>query len=300
MYFIIYGFLYLVSLLPFFSLYALSDFVYFILYHVAGYRKKVVFQNLGIAFPEKTQEEKEKIARKFYKNFTDNFIETIKLLSISNQDFLQRAAINLDEVNALAARGKNIQLHSGHQMNWEYAHLAIAKSINLPWVGVYMQITNNALDKLFLKIRSQGNAVMVPAQDIKTKGNTIFKKQYSLGLIGDQNPGAPASAYWLNFFNRPAPFVTGPDKGAVINNTAVVFIKMRKIKRGFYIFEPLIITEEGRSLKKGELTLLYRDFLENSIREQPDNYLWSHRRWKWDWDLKYERKWIDKTKSPTQ
>ncbi|MEP6711117.1 MAG: lysophospholipid acyltransferase family protein [Ferruginibacter sp.] len=299
MYYIIYGLLYLVSLLPFFILYGLSNFAYFIIYHILGYRKKVVFNNLDIAFPEKSAIEKKQIARKFYKNLTDNFIETIKLLSMSEKEFSKRAeTVNLDAVNLLASKGKNIQLHSGHQMNWEYAHLVIAKNIHLRLVTVYMRITNKALDRLFLKIRSHGNALMVAAQDFKSQGHEIFKNQYSLGLVGDQNPGAPQSSFWLNFFNKPAPFVTGPDKSAVINNTAVVFVKMVKLKRGYYNFHCSIITEEASSFKKGELTLLYRDFLEAAIREQPDNYLWSHRRWKFEWEPKYEKKWIDKVDAP--
>jgi KDO2-lipid IV(A) lauroyltransferase len=298
MYYIIYGFLYLISLLPFFILYGISNFAYFILYNVIGYRTAIVKNNLGIAFPEKSEAERKLIAKQFYKNLTDNFIETIKLLSISKKQFAKRAIINLDAVNAIAAKGKNIQLHSGHQMNWEYTHVAIAKNIKIPWLGVYMRINSKAIDRLFLKIRTSGNAVMIATHEIKTKGHSLFKKQYSIGLIGDQNPGDVSTAYWLNFFGRPTPFVTGPDKGAVINNTAVVFIRMRKIKRGYYIFDAEIITENANELKKGELTLLYRDFLEASIRQQPDNYLWSHRRWKYNWSAAHQRKWIDTAPLP--
>ena len=132
MYYIIYGSLYLVSLLPFFILYWISDLAYFIIYRIAGYRKAIVFNNLKIAFPEKTDVERKQIAKQFYKNLIDTFIETIKLLSISEKEFNKRAVINLDECNALGRKGLNIQFQAGHQMNWEYVNWATAKKLEIP------------------------------------------------------------------------------------------------------------------------------------------------------------------------
>jgi Kdo2-lipid IVA lauroyltransferase/acyltransferase len=298
MYHILYGFLYFISLLPFFILYGISDFFAFILYNIAGYRKKVVLQNLDIAFPEKTIKEKKRIARQFYRNLTDTFIESIKLLSLSDKEILRRATINFDEIRQLEEEGRNIQYHSGHQMNWEYGNYAIAMRDSIPFVGVYMRINNKALDKLFYNLRSKKGTVLVAAQEFKNRVHQLFQSQYSLGLAADQNPGVPSSAYWLNFFNRPAPFVTGPDKGARKNSTAVVFVKFIKKKRGFYHFETSVIARDGSQLKDGELTVLYRDFLEETIRQQPDNYLWSHRRWKWGWDPSYKNRWIDRAPAP--
>lgn len=298
MYYIIYGPLYLLSLLPFFILYAISDFVYFIIYRIAGYRKKVVFANLSIAFPEKTAAEREKIAKQFYKNLIDTFIETVKMLSISEKEFNKRAVVNLDECNALAKRGINIQFQSGHQMNWEYVNWAVVKKVEIPFVGIYMKLANKALEKIFYDMREKFGTVLVAATEFRTRMHQVFKEQYSLALAADQNPGSPEHGYWLNFFNKPAPFVTGPDKGARRSNSAVVFVKFVKVKRGYYRFEPTIITENAGTLQEGELTLLYRDFLEATVREHPDNYLWSHRRWKWDYKKQYEKRWIDKSPAP--
>ncbi|MDB5201871.1 MAG: hypothetical protein JWQ27_1280 [Ferruginibacter sp.] len=298
MYYLIYGLLYLFSLLPFFILYAISDFAAFLLYRVFGYRKAIVINNLRIAFPEKNEAEINSIAKKFYTNLCDTFIETIKLLSLSESRIRKRAVIDLDECNALAAKGKNIQFHSGHQMNWEYANYAIALNLKAPWVGVYMRINNKALNKIFYDMRERYGTVLVAAQEFRTRMHSVFNKQYTLGLAADQNPGTPAAASWLYFFGRPTSFVTGPDKGARKNNTAVVFVKFVKVKRGYYRYEPTLITENGADLKEGELTLLYRDFLEQTIRQEPDNYLWSHRRWKWPWLPEYSGKWIDHSPMP--
>lgn len=256
--------------------------------------------NLDIAFPEKSKEEKLMIAKKFYRNLTDTFIETIKLLSISDKEFSRRAVMNLDECNAIAAKGKNLQFSCGHQMNWEYGNWVMSKNIDIQWVGVYMRINNKAIDKLFYDLRSKKGTVLVAAQEFKTRMHSVFSSQYSLGLAADQNPGTPQNAYWLNFFSRPVPFVTGPDRGAIKNNTAVIFTKFVKIKRGYYEFVPTVVTENGSSLKEGELTLMYRDFLEQTIKESPDNYLWSHRRWKWQYKALYKDNWIDNVPAPTE
>jgi KDO2-lipid IV(A) lauroyltransferase len=300
MYYIIYPLLYCLSLLPFFILYRISDFFFFIIYYVAGYRKKVVFQNLDIAFPEKTAGEKEIIARRFYRNLIDTFIETIKLLSISKKNIQARARFDFTEVQAMLNKGKNVQLHSGHQMNWEYGHWSVAWQGTVPWVGVYMRINNKALNRLFFDMRNKGNTVLVAAQEFKVRAHHVFKNQYLLGLLADQNPGVPGKAYWLNFFGKPAPFITGPDKGARKNNTAVFFVNFVKLRRGYYRFDPKLVIENGQELVEGELTLKYRDFLEETIRLDPANYLWSHRRWKWPYKKEYRERWIDTTSEPVE
>ncbi len=302
MYYIIYPILYALSLLPFFILYGISNFFFYITYYVAGYRKKVVLSNLDIAFPEKTGKEKTAIAKQFYRNFIDTFIEAIKLLSISEKAFKKRAVMDFSAITALLNKGKNVQLHSGHQMNWEYGHWAVATQVSVPWIGIYMRINNKALNRIFYKIRNIEKTVLVAAHEFKSRAHACFKQQYTIGLAADQNPGNPANAYWINFFSRPAPFVTGPDKGARKNNTAVVFVRFVKLKRGYYRFDAEVITENAATLKEGELTLMYRDFLEKTIRRNPDNYLWSHRRWKWPYLPAYAHRWMDNTpaKEPEQ
>ena len=243
-------------------------------------------------------EERKKIASRFYKNLVDTFIETIKLLSISEKSFNKRAFVDIDKCNALAKKGLNIQFQSGHQMNWEYINWAFAKKMQIPFVGVYMKISNKSLDKIFYNLREKFGTVLVAANEFKERKHQVFCSAYSLALAADQNPGSPDHAYWLYLFSKPTPFVTGPDKGARKNESAVVFVKFVKVKRGYYRFEPTILTENAASLKEGELTLLYRDFLEKTIREHPDNYLWSHRRWKCCYKEEYAAQWIDRTKAP--
>ena len=298
MYYIIYPLLYLVSLLPFFILYGISDFFAFLLYHVIQYRRDVVFSNLAIAFPEKTGEERKKIAKKFYRYFTDTMIESLKFISISKKQLLKRSTGSFNIINELIDKGCSINLMAAHQFNWEYANLLYALNLQIPFVGIYMPIKNKIFNKIFFDIRCRYGTVLISAHDFKNKMHDVFKNQYMLGLAADQNPGAAASGYWMNFFGKPTPFVTGPEKGAVKNNAAVVYVGFKKIKRGCYHFETTLLTGQSGNTKTGELTCMYRDALEKTIREDPANYLWSHRRFKFEWKEEYKDLWVDVHASP--
>ncbi len=299
MYYIVYPLLYLVSLLPFFILYLISDFIAFLLYHVIRYRKKVVMSNLAIAFQDKSTEERIKIAKRFYQYFTDTFIESLKFISISKKELLKRVTGSFDLINSLIDKGDNINLMAGHQFNWEYANLLYSINLKIPFVGIYMPVENKIFNKVFLDVRSRYGTILISAPDFKNKMHDVFKKQYLLALAADQNPGNPLSAYWLNFFGRPTPFASGPEKGAIKNNAAVVYVGFNKIKRGHYNFTTTLLTEQSATTKTGELTCLYRDILEKTIKQDPANYLWSHRRFKFEWKEEYKNLWVDeKTEIP--
>ena len=287
LYYIVYGFLYVLSLLPLRVLFLISDLAYFILYYITGYRRELVANNLKIAFPEKTDEERKKIAKQFYLNFTDTFVETIKMISISRKELEKRSQCEVDYINELIAKGLNIHIMAGHQFNWEFANLVYATYVQIPFVGIYMPMNNKIFDKISFKFRSRYGTIMISAKDFKNKMHTVFSNQYILALAADQNPGNPANAYWLNFFGKPAPFVTGPGKGAVKNNTAVVFVGFEKVKRGYYKFHIVPITENGSSHTPEQLTIIYKNALEDTIRKNPSNYLWSHRRWRHEWKKEY-------------
>lgn len=287
MYYIVYGFLYVISLLPLRLLYLLSDLTYFILYHMAGYRKELVSSNLLIAFPEKTEEEREKIAKQFYLNFTDTIIETVKMISITRKELERRSQCEVDYINELIAKGRNIHIMVGHQFNWEFANLVYAGLLRIPFVGIYMPVNNKIFEKISFKFRSKNGTIMISVKDFKNKMHKVFSDQYILALAADQNPGYPGNAYWLNFFGKPAPFVTGPAKGAVKNNTAVVFVGFEKVKRGYYKFHIEPMAENGASHTPEQLTIMYKNILEETIRNNPSNYLWSHRRWRHEWKEGY-------------
>jgi KDO2-lipid IV(A) lauroyltransferase len=244
--------------------------------------------NLLIAFPEKTQEERVIIAKEFYHNFLDTFIETLKFLSLSDKEFSKRLSGNFELLSALYATGQNVQIHSGHFFNWEYMNWGLSRNTPYPFIGVYLEITNKAFNKVMLKIRGRYNSIMVSTYTFKTKFHTLSKGRYALGLAADQN-AHPGQGYWLPFFGKLTPFVTGPEKSARINNAAIVLVHYYKVKRGFYEANFELLTTSSKDFARGEITKKYVAYLEDCIRKKPSNYLWSHRRWKWDYNESFKK-----------
>jgi len=287
LYYIVYGLLYLVSLLPLRVLYVVSDFAYFILCYVIGYRKKVVFSNLKQAFPERSETDRKKIARKFYRNFTDNFIEFIKLLSASPACIEKHFRGDYSIPLRLSDQGKRCQALLAHNFNWEWGCLAVALNVKHLFLVVYMPISNKIVDKIFMKVRSKTGGVMLPATGMRNAIIPYRSSTYMLALVADQNPGTPANAFWFNFFGKATPFVRAPESGARRGNIPVLFCKIIKERRGYYKIFFEMLEENPGTLKEGELTKKYVDRLEDFISEYPEMWLWSHRRWKWDWKEGY-------------
>jgi len=292
MYYIVYGLLYLLSLLPLRVLYILSDGFYALVYYALGYRRKVVMSNLQIAFPEKTEAERKAIGKKFYKNFIDSFIETIKMVSASDAYIEKRVSGNWELLNEVYSTGRSLQIHLGHTFNWEWANLVGAKLMRYTFLGVYMPINNKTFDRLFRKLRSKSGSVLLPATDMRRAMIPWRNKQYAIGLVADQAPSNPEKSFWLSFFGKPTPFVTGPETGARASNIPVVFANIEKKRRGYYNVVFTVAEDQPATLERGELTLRYARYLENVIRQQPDMWLWSHRRWKREWKEDYQKLWI--------
>jgi len=296
MYYLLYGPLYLLSLLPMRVLYILSDGIYGLVYHVFGYRKKVVMGNLLIAFPEKTEAERIRIAKKFYHNFLDSFIEVIKLISASDAFLQKRFTLDASVLEDLYKSGKGCQVHLGHTFNWEWGQLVLTKLTKYKILVVYMPITNAAFEKLFYRLRTRSGNVFLPATDMKNAMGPYLDTQYLMALVADQNPGNPTTAWWLNFFGRPTPFVSGPEKGAQSSRLPVVFACIEKPRRGYYHATLSLGAKDASLLPEGELTRNYVHYLEGVIRRNPDMWLWSHRRWKHPWKEAYADRWVDTKK----
>lgn len=285
MYFIFYALFYIVSLTPWWALYLLSDFAAFLLQHIIRYRVEVVKNNLLIAFPEKTDKERTKIANEFYQQFTDSFIETIKLISVSKKTFEKRFTSNIEVLNELYSKGQNVQIMAGHFFNWEYANWGVAKYSHFPFIAVYMPLKNKYFNRLILDMRARYGSIMVPATSFRTQFHKYANLQpYAMALAADQNPGDPMQAYWVSFFGQIIPFVKGPEKGSKMNNTAQVFVHFYRVKRGYYHSEYEVMTTKPKEFKDGALTALYVKTLEEKIKAHPSNYLWSHRRFKYQFD----------------
>lgn len=252
-------------------------------------------KNLSIAFPEKTEKERKDIIRKFYINFTDTFLEAIKLLTMSPKSLKKRVQFDPSIFNELYATGKSCQVHLGHNFNWEWVNVRVTRELLYPFLVVYMPIGSKLIDRLFKHFREKMGSKLLSATNMRNEIIPYRNEQYLLALVADQNPGLPEKSYWVNFFGRPTPFVRGPEKNARFNNIPVVFGRFYKPRRGYYVVETRLATLNPREKKEGELTLEYVRYLEEVIRKQPEVYLWSHNRWKFEYKEEYTPLMIEDT-----
>ena len=169
MYYLLYGFFFLLSLIPWWLMYLISDGLYLLVYYVIGYRKPVVMKNLSIAFPEKIEAERIRIAKEFYRNFIDTFIETIKLVSMSSAEFDRRLVINADVLNDLYPTGQSVQIHSGHFFNWEFMNLGVAKNSRYPLLGIFTALSNKTFNRFITKIRGRYGTILISTAEFRAR-----------------------------------------------------------------------------------------------------------------------------------
>ena len=293
LYYFFHGLLYLVSLLPMWILYLLSDGIYGIIYYLLGYRRKVVMDNLRQAFPEKSEAERIRIAKKFYHNFIDSFVEVIKLVSADEAWLCKRFTIDTSALEEVYATGKACQIHLGHTFNWEWGQIVLGALTKYKILVVYMPISNKLFEKLFYRLRTRTGNVFLPAPSMREAMVPYLPTQYLLGLVADQCPGNMDTSYWIDFLGRPTPFASGPEKGARSGKMPVVFAAIEKPRRGYYQATIKLACMDAAELPEGELTREYVRYLESVIRHRPDMWLWSHRRWKHAWKEGYEPRRID-------
>ncbi|GAA4301309.1 lysophospholipid acyltransferase family protein [Compostibacter hankyongensis] len=285
MYYLLFLCCYAFSLLPFRVLYLISDLLYLLVYHVAGYRKKVVMANLAQAFPEKTAAERKRIAEKYYRNLTDAAVETVKLMSIRKKALESRFRCDLSLLHRLYREGRACQIHLGHHFNWEWAnlYLRIGTDPQQPFLVTYMPLHSKASDRLFSYIRSRFGSTMVPADDVLRAMQPWQGKPYASVLVADQNPGKVRRAYWFPFMHKMTAFYKGPELSARRNDNTVIFGHIRKVKRGYYQAFTDLAEEHAQQTGEGDITAAFVEYLEKNIRDQPENWVWSHRRWKREW-----------------
>jgi Kdo2-lipid IVA lauroyltransferase/acyltransferase len=280
MYYLLFGILYIFSLLPFRLLYIISDVLYLIIWKVFRYRKKVTLENLTLSFPEKTQAEIVVIMNAYYRNLCDSIVETVKLISISESNLLKRIKCNWEIFDLMNMENRNGQGYMSHQFNWEMATVACNWRAPRRFTGIYLPLTNQAFDRLYRYIRGRSGTRLVRVQDMQKEMTNIQQSETLWGFIADQNPSDPKRVSWNTFFNRTTAFFKGPEFVARRYNNIVYFGEIIKLKRGYYEIKMKLAFENPRETSDGEITEAYVRYLEESIKRQPANWVWSHRRWK--------------------
>lgn len=273
----------LISKLPLKILYWVSDFIFFLVYRVAGYRKKVVFNNIKNSFPEKTDAEINAITRNFFANFADYLVETVKSFSISANELKVRVQhINQDVFHEAQKEGKNVIMLSGHIFNWEWFNALATIVPQDHCYPVYRKMQSGFWEEKIKKIRSSYGNEAVEANNVikhifrnKNDGNSVYM------FVADQTPNHHHVDVGTMFLNQKTPVFIGYDKLATRMDLVFVYCEMKKVKRGFYQVNYYRVYPENEKFADFEVVKKFHKLLENTISKRPDNYLWSHRKWKY-------------------
>lgn len=280
----------LVALLPKRALYLLSDFLFFILFRIAGYRKEVTATNMRNAFPDLGEQELLKLQKKFYRHLADVVTENA-VIQFYPKRRLERMFnfTNPELVDQYYTQERHIILVTAHYSNWEWAS-PLSYTFRHQVVGVYKPLKNPHFDRAFRKARTRFGAAAVPMGRI---GRALFEYKEKgvltlTGMVGDQRPMRKQVRYWTNFLNQKTAVFTGSEKLAKKFNAVVVFMKVRRVERGRYNATFQLVTDTPAATAPFEISEQYTRILEELILEEPANWLWSHNRWK----ISYER-WLE-------
>jgi KDO2-lipid IV(A) lauroyltransferase len=274
--------IYMISLLPFRLLYLLSDFFFFVLYRIIGYRKQVVKLNLKNSFHERTEKELSIISRNFYHNFCDVLVETIKAITISKKELLRRCKLNpkaFDVFSKFADEHKSVIMVMGHLGNWEWACNSFNILSKHQLYVIYHPLTNKYFDQLMYRIRTRNGTKLIAMEETYTKMATNRNELTATVFVADQTPH-PAKAYWTNLLGQDTPVYKGAELIAKKMILPVVYTSLKKVSRGYYEMHAEVLTSSPLTVLNGEISERFTRRLEEDIKDQPESWLWSHRRWK--------------------
>jgi KDO2-lipid IV(A) lauroyltransferase len=270
-----------VSFLPFPLLYGLSDFLFVLFYYVLGYRKKIVLGNIQRSFPEKSHNEHLEISKKFYRHFCDLILESLKTFTISEKEVLKRVTCkNAEVINKYYDQGQSVIVAGGHYNNWEIFAVAVNALIKHKAIGIYKPLSNLYFDKKMRNTRSKYGLYMISTKIVKQIFEQEANNLTAIIFAIDQSPSNSKSAHWMKFLNQDTAVLFGTEKYAKEYNYPVVYGRINKEKRGYYSFEFFDVTDQPASTAHGEITEKITQLLEKDIRNLPQYWLWSHRRWK--------------------
>lgn len=279
---LVYPFIWLLSILPMRVLHFISDIAYLVIYYIVGYRKKTVYGNLKLAFPNKTDKEIKHIAKKSYRHFADIFVEMIKSFTISKKELEKRWVIkNIDVLKDIEEQNKSAILYGAHYANWEWIFILNSK-INYTGFAIYKKIANKHFDKKVKDVRSKYNTVLVPTKQIfEVIRSNKQKNLLSLyGFLGDQSPKPDKAYHWPIFLGVQVPAYTGVELFAKKYDLPVVFFKTKRVKRGYYECTLKLLAENPTSYKDYKITDFFLQEVEQQIKEAPEFYFWTHKRFK--------------------
>jgi len=290
-YFIFRFFVLLFSVLPFRIIYIISDGFRFLLHRVLKYRREVIQSNLERSFPEKDEAEIQRLIKGAYANLCDIMVEGIKGLNMSDAQCLKRYKfLNPEVANKLFERNTSIFILSSHYGNWEWGPLGVSLQIKHHTVGIFAPIKNKYIDHYIQNARCLENVSVHPMKTTFQAFDRFKDRLTAFTFIMDQSPSNPQKAHWVKFLNQDTAVLHGADNHARRTGLPVVFFEKFRIKRGHYEIIMTLLFDDPTQAKEGEISRAYMEQMEEIIRKKPEDWLWSHRRWKHGWKEGY--KWV--------
>ena len=265
--------------------YLLSDGLAWLLRSVIKYRRKVIDDNLTIAFPERSAEARKEIRDKFYKHFTDIALEQTWLLTASKEELLAKSKlVNPEVMDRFAGSGKNVMLAAGHHNNYEMGAASIAMQIPMPVSVIYAPLANPYFDERIRETRGKFGLRLWPRGETARLAKEWSEKyeEFSIGFGFDQSPHESKRKYWMPFFGRMTAMATGLETYSRKYDAAVIFIYVERVRRGQYKLFMQEVTADANAEPDGAILQKANAMLEEVLRRDPVGWLWSHRRWKLD------------------
>ncbi|MEJ2161769.1 MAG: lysophospholipid acyltransferase family protein [Robiginitalea sp.] len=277
-----YPFLWGLSRLPFRLLYMVSDLVRFLVYRVIRYRRKVVRENLLLVFPEKTPEERKEIERKFYVHLCDMFLEMIKTMGTSQEELQRRFVYpSLEVLERFENQNRSIMLLYPHYASWEWT-MTLDPHVRGKGYAIYQPIKNKYFDRWIRDVREKLGTTLIPTRETK---NVVAQNKKSgqlatYAILSDQSPMAMKAKYWAPFMGTVVPMHIGPESLCKRLDLPAVYLRVRKLRRGYYEGSFVVLAENPSEVPDYEITDAFFKEVEKSVLEAPEYYFWTHKRWK--------------------
>lgn len=275
------------SLLPLSVLYIISDVIlYPLVYYVVKYRLKIVRKNLHNSFPEKTKTELKTLEKRFYHHFSDLLVEIIYGYRATDEQMRKHVVFeNVELVEKLALQTNGVIAYLGHICNWEWIADLSKRFSNTSMIeyNVYRQLKSTSADKMMLELRGKRGGECIEKNQLLRKLVVLRHSAhpYIIGMVADQKPSKRSSYIWTQFLHQETAFLDGSEVIAQKFGFSAVYARIESIKRGYYSIRFEVITDNPDSMQPGEMTKKYATLLEQNISSQPEQWLWTHNRWKW-------------------
>ena len=279
LFYLTYPFLFFVASMPFPLLYKISDFLYYII-RLTGYRQDVVLKNLKNSFPQKSPDEIEAISKRYYRYLCDLTLETFKTMRMTEKESNKRCVFhNTDWLDKLYEEKKSFIIVMGHYGNWEWAGPSFTLNTKFQLVVIYRPLSNPYFEKMLSRMRTRFGTRITPVNNTLRDMVSNRKEITATAFIADQTARRD-TAYWMHFLNQDTAVFTGPEKLAIKFDYPVVYMNVRRTRRGYYDVTPELLFADPKGASEGEISETFMRRLEQDIINDPTPWLWSHKRWK--------------------